>query len=56
MTMKYHLISAAALIGSAFFYMVNLAGAGVAFLAAGVALEVVFWMRMVRARRRRRVA
>jgi len=53
---KYYLISAATLIGAAFFYMVNLAGAGVTFLACGVALEIVFWMRMVRARHRRRVA
>jgi len=31
--------------------MAGFAGAGVAVLACGIAFEVVFWMRVVRARR-----
>jgi hypothetical protein len=49
---KYHLISIAIVSAAAFFYMAGFAGAGVAFLACGVALEIAFWMRMGRARRR----
>jgi hypothetical protein len=51
--MTYHLVSAVTLIGAAGFYMAGFAGAGVAFLAFGIALEMAFWMRAVRARRRR---
>lgn len=50
---KYHLMSVATLIGAAIFSMVGLAGASVVFLACGVALETIFWTRMVRSRRRR---
>jgi hypothetical protein len=43
--MKYHLVSVGILVGTASFYMAGFAGAGVAFLACGVALEIGFWMR-----------
>ena len=50
--MKYHLSSALFLIGAVGFYIAGFAGAGAVVLACGFGLEMAFWVRTVRARRR----
>ena len=47
--MRYHLISASMLIAAVLLETLGYAG-GVIFLGAGVACEIWFWMRVVRAR------
>jgi hypothetical protein len=48
--LTHHLGAAVILIVATALYLAGFVGAGVAFLAAAVLLDTVFWVRLVRAR------
>ena len=54
--MKYHLISALLLVAAAVLDTLGFFSGVVVLLAAGVACETWFWMRLVRSRRSSRIA
>jgi hypothetical protein len=51
--MKYHPLSAALLATALVLEMIGFSGAGAALLGAGVACEVLFWIRLIRGRSQR---
>jgi hypothetical protein len=51
--MKYHLFSAALLATALVLVMLGFSGGGAALLAAGVACELWFWIRLIRGRSQR---
>lgn len=48
--LTHHIAAASVLIAATALYLAGYAGAGVAFVAAAVLLDTVFWVRLVRAR------
>jgi hypothetical protein len=53
---KHHLATAGLLVAAILFYMVGWSGGGISCLAAGVTLEVWFWIRVGRRSARQRGA
>ncbi len=49
--MNYHLITIAFLLAAGACYAAGFAGGMLALLAAGLVLECIFWMRLIRRRR-----
>jgi hypothetical protein len=54
--MKYHLVTVLLMVSALPLYVVGFASGGTLVLGAAVALEVWFWIRVVRGKPRRNVA